>query len=341
MEETRRGTRAVRPSFRNRLNERLLAWRPAALALAIITALSLVVGGGYATVNHLQPAASASASIDSRPATTVSRSIDRPVLEGAKRVNIELSVDGETKTYNVPAISLAEALGEAGIVVGPFDEIDVPLSTIARNGLKVQITRQDSGTLTEEEITEFETIEQPDPTLLIGEEEVENEGQEGIRRTTYTIFTAGGQETKRVELASVVVQEAEDRVVRVGTREPAPGMAPIVAGEVPTADLPPISPGSAQDIARAMMADYGWDDGQFRCLHTLWQRESGWNYRAANPSSGAYGIPQALPGGKMASAGADWRTNPATQIKWGLGYIQGRYGSPCGALNHSYANNWY
>jgi murein DD-endopeptidase MepM/ murein hydrolase activator NlpD len=80
---------------------------------------------------------------------------------------------------------------------------------------------------------------------------------------------------------------------------------------------------------------------QYGCLVLLWNRESGWNYRANNPSSSAYGIPQALPGSKMASAGADWRTNPATQIRWGLGYIRARYGTPCGAWAHSQSSGWY
>lgn len=80
---------------------------------------------------------------------------------------------------------------------------------------------------------------------------------------------------------------------------------------------------------------------QYRCLVVLWNRESGWNPRADNPTSSAYGIPQALPGSKMASAGSDWRTNPITQVKWGLGYIAGRYGSPCNALGHSNSHGWY
>jgi hypothetical protein len=98
--------------------------------------------------------------------------------------------------------------------------------------------------------------------------------------------------------------------------------------------------GSPRDIARSMLAAYGWSD-QFSCLDALWARESGWDHYASNPSSGAYGIPQALPGSKMASAGADWQTNPATQIRWGLGYIRGSYGSPCGAWSHSQATGWY
>jgi hypothetical protein len=101
------------------------------------------------------------------------------------------------------------------------------------------------------------------------------------------------------------------------------------------------SPADAQATARSMLAGYGWGDDQFGCLVSLWKKESGWNYQAHNSSSGAHGIPQALPGSKMASAGADWASNPATQIAWGLGYISGRYGSPCGAWGHSQSVGWY
>ncbi|NUV27684.1 MULTISPECIES: lytic transglycosylase domain-containing protein [Streptomyces] len=80
---------------------------------------------------------------------------------------------------------------------------------------------------------------------------------------------------------------------------------------------------------------------QFQCFSNIVNHESTWNYRASNPSSGAYGLVQALPGSKMASAGADWQTNPATQIKWGLNYMDQRYGSPCGAWSFWQANNWY
>lgn len=86
---------------------------------------------------------------------------------------------------------------------------------------------------------------------------------------------------------------------------------------------------------------YGWEDKQFSCLTTLWTHESGWNHRAKNPSSGAYGIPQSLPANKMASAGEDWLTNPATQIEWGAKYIKLRYGTPCDAYAHFKLKNWY
>ena len=99
--------------------------------------------------------------------------------------------------------------------------------------------------------------------------------------------------------------------------------------------------GSPQEIAQQMLGDFGWGASEFGCLDSLWNRESGWDVHASNPSSGAYGIPQALPGSKMAEYGSDWESNPATQIEWGLHYIQARYGSPCGAWSHSQADGWY
>lgn len=105
------------------------------------------------------------------------------------------------------------------------------------------------------------------------------------------------------------------------------------------------------DTGRRMAAARGWVGAQFVCLQRLWSRESGWNplnVTGATPadvgahrSSRAYGIPQALPGWKMESAGIDWLTNPATQIRWGLGYIAARYGTPCNAYAHSNAFNFY
>jgi hypothetical protein len=94
-------------------------------------------------------------------------------------------------------------------------------------------------------------------------------------------------------------------------------------------------------IGCALMLQRGFPIKEFPCLEKLWTKESGWNHRSQNRSSGAYGIPQALPGTKMASAGSDWRTNPATQIKWGLGYVKGRYKSPCRAWGHFQSNGWY
>ena len=95
--------------------------------------------------------------------------------------------------------------------------------------------------------------------------------------------------------------------------------------------------------ARMLMPDYGFSESQWPCLDRLWIGESDWNYKAENSSSGAYGIPQSLPGRKMATVASDWRTNPVTQIKWGLDYIKRSYGSPCNALDfwNSRSPHWY
>ena len=95
-----------------------------------------------------------------------------------------------------------------------------------------------------------------------------------------------------------------------------------------------------REVGCALMIKAGFAIDQFPCLNKLWNKESNWRTTAANPS-GAYGIPQSKPGSKMASEGSDWRTNAATQIKWGLGYIEGRYGSPCKAWSHSQSSGWY
>lgn len=112
-----------------------------------------------------------------------------------------------------------------------------------------------------------------------------------------------------------------------------------VVSAAPAAGIP--DPGSAQAIAYDLLVSMGLGNDEYSCLVALWDRESHWNVYAYNASSGAYGIPQALPGNKMASAGSDWATSAKTQIIWGLGYIQARYGSPCGAWTHSEESGWY
>lgn len=114
------------------------------------------------------------------------------------------------------------------------------------------------------------------------------------------------------------------------------------ASQAPAAPAVAAQPqGNPQQMAESMLGSFGWSSSQFSCLQPLWNAESGWNVAASNSVSGAYGIPQALPGSKMASAGADWQTNAATQIRWGLGYIQSTYGSPCAAWSHEQAYGWY
>jgi hypothetical protein len=120
-----------------------------------------------------------------------------------------------------------------------------------------------------------------------------------------------------------------------------PAAQPVAAAQPSPSPSPtPAASGSPQQIAEAMLGSFGWSSSQFSCLDPLWAQESGWSVTAANPD-GAYGIPQALPGSKMASAGPDWQTDAGTQIRWGLDYIRATYGSPCGAWAHEQATGWY
>lgn len=168
-------------------------------------------------------------------------------------------------------------------------------------------------------------------------------GEQRAGEAPQTLAASGGYQLGAISRDNFTVTEKP--------KPPPPPPPPAVTAPTPEAALsapkaasaPPAvvaSPGSAQAYAAQAVAARGWGSGQFDCLVALWNKESGWRVNAYNPS-GAYGIPQALPGSKMASAGADWQTNPATQIEWGLGYITGRYGSPCGAWAHSQALNWY
>ncbi|MFG2228592.1 transglycosylase SLT domain-containing protein [Streptomyces sp. NPDC048723] len=115
-----------------------------------------------------------------------------------------------------------------------------------------------------------------------------------------------------------------------------------VASRSAARDAGDFAPQSSYTVAQVKaIAQQMVPAGQFQCFSNIINQESTWNYKAVNSSSGAYGLVQALPGSKMASAGADWRTNPATQIKWGLNYMEDRYGSPCGAWSFHQANGWY
>lgn len=147
----------------------------------------------------------------------------------------------------------------------------------------------------------------------------------------------------KVSVTSIAAPKPEPKV-ETPTNTPTTKTADTESTATATTNKTPsvkISPGSAKAEAANQLSAYGWGADQLSCLVSLWEKESNWNSTAENPSSGAYGIPQSLPGNKMASAGSDWRTNPATQIKWGLGYIKDRYKTPCGAWNHSIQVGWY
>jgi hypothetical protein len=162
------------------------------------------------------------------------------------------------------------------------------------------------------------------------------------RQTTYesaaakaAVAQAAAQKAAAAKAAAAKAAAAKAAAAKAAAQQAAQQQT---AAQQPAASAPS---GSPQQIAEQMLSQFGWSSGQFSCLQPLWALESGWNVYASNPGSGAYGIPQALPGSKMASAGPNWQSDAATQIRWGLTYIQGIYGSPCAAWSHEEADGWY
>ena len=159
---------------------------------------------------------------------------------------------------------------------------------------------------------------------------VVQKGENGLKVVTYKIKYQNGAEIEKTEISSEIVKEPVEKIVEVRTKQ-VTSRGGVATGSV----------AEYQAYAEKRCFDYGWSDGDFQALVKLWNKESRWNPYASNSSSGAYGIPQALPASKMATYGTDYLTNYKTQIEWGLSYIKSRYGTPTAAWNHSCNKGWY
>lgn len=231
---------------------------------------------------------------------------------------VRLQLYGAAVTVRTMARTVGDLLREKGVTLGANDTVSVPLTAPITTDMSIAVWRNGKQTVViEEEVTPpTETIR--DANRPTGFREVKEAGEPGQRKVTYEIEMRDGKEVSRKEIASIVMKEPKKRVEVVGTK----------------IDLPP---GSHQD----WMAAAGIPSEHWGIVNYLVQRESGWRVNARNASSGAYGLPQALPGRKMASAGADWETNPITQLKWMNGYVNGRYGGWQGAYEFWQRNHWY
>lgn len=260
--------------------------------------------------------------------STASRSavLGREHVRVSTLKTVQVAVDGAVLPVTTAAATVRDVLAGVGVELGEDDETSVPLDGAAVDGMLVVVSRGSTTATTVTETLPFETETIDEPALPQGYKHVRTAGRAGQAVTTYAVRTLDGTEVSRTVVSREVTREPRTEVVVVGTADPASVS---------------VDPGSARATGKALAAARGWGDDQFVCLDKLWTKESNWRWDAHNTSSGAYGIPQALPGNKMASAGADWQTNPSTQITWGLGYIAGRYGTPCDAWAHSMASGWY
>jgi resuscitation-promoting factor RpfB len=252
--------------------------------------------------------------------------LDRDPVRFSTVKQVNIAVDGSVLEFHTTQSTVRGLFSEAGIALADADVTSVPLDAAAVDGMVVMVSRDASSSRTVTEVLPFETETIEDPSLPEGYESIRTAGVAGEVKVTYAVKTVGGAVVERTEVGRKVTRKPVNEEVVVGTMD------------VATA---PVDPGSARALGQAMAAERGWGADEFSCLDQLWEKESGWRWNADNPSSSAYGIAQANPGSKMATVGSDWLTNPATQIEWGLGYISGRYGTPCGAWAHSVEIGWY
>ncbi len=240
--------------------------------------------------------------------------------------DVTVTADGQTLSLHAFG-TVDNALAEAGLTWDADDLLTPPAGTALSDQLAISLVRVDQQTVTRDSPIPFDTQNSSDPDSPQGKVTVVTKGIDGLLTETILQTLHDGAVADEVVTGQAVTAEPVTQVTTTGTKVP---------------ETPPVVPaGDAQQIAHDMLRQRGWGEDQFSCLVSLWNRESGWRTTAGNRHSGAYGIPQALPGSKMASAGPDWQTNPATQITWGLGYISGRYGTPCGAWSSFQSKGWY
>lgn len=246
---------------------------------------------------------------------------ERYVINRATPVTLILY--GSVTPVRTQVKTVGDLIKDKNIQTSPEDTITPSPETPLAADMQVVITRVGQQIQTVEEDIPAPQEFTDDPNLTQGQTVVREAGAPGKRIATYEIKVENGVEVSRTKIQEIVAVQPLRQLVARGTK--------IIIS----------NPSENVKLGERLAAGQGWTGEQWYCLYQLWQKESGWRTNAGNTSSGAYGIPQALPGSKMGSAGSDWLTNPATQITWGMGYIKGRYGAPCGAWAASQARGWY
>lgn len=289
--------------------------------------LKLVVNGVpvdvWTTATTVQ-AALAQLGYSSQDAVSVSRSTRLPLsptslsVQTAKQITLVRHGSSTSMVTTSPTVSaLLSQLALSPTTTWTSAPAVAPLEP----GMTLVLKSMKRSTTVVTQSVPFPTTTRTDSSVPKGVTEISTPGQPGTARVTYTLVYLDGHLSSRIATKTVTLTAPVTQVQTVGT-----------------ADVGPVTtPAGAQAYAATQLSKFGWGQDQMSCLVTMWNHESGWRYNAANPS-GAYGIPQALPGSKM---GPGWQDNPMVQIQWGLQYIKSRYGSPCGAWSFWQQGSWY
>lgn len=305
-----------------------------AAAIVMVVAAGIVsrnfyIGRGRGTTVNEYSAADLAGS-------SVSRSNNRADLRGADANTsyVTVKINGKSRFVLGDNFTDVKSVLDAGnITLEPEDSVTPALTTKVDESTVISISRADTQAETSETVIAFNTVKKETTSLPQGQQKVQTEGQEGVLQTTSMVTRSAGKVISSTVFAKYVKKAPVDKVILVGTGSAEEAAANTLGDTVPS--------GEKQKWAHDWLLANGYTEADFTAANFIINHESGWQTNATNPSSGAYGLPQALPGNKMASAGADWRTNYQTQFKWFVNYCNQRYGSITGAYAYWKANSNY
>lgn len=258
----------------------------------------------------------------------VSRSASRSMLHNGATSYINVVINGHHRTILGTNFTDVKSVLDAGdITLEPHDVVTPSLTTKVSESTVITINRAGAKLENSDDPIAFNVVKKETAALPKGTEKVQSEGANGVMETAKIVTRAKGKIVSSNIFASYIKKAPKDKVILVGTggSSAAIGLAASIGTTVPAGEM--------QQWAHDWLISNGYSEADFTATVFIISHESGWRVNAMNPS-GAYGLPQALPGGKMASAGADWATNYQTQLRWFWNYCNGRYGSIQGAYNH-------
>lgn len=305
--------------------------------VATVAAVGLLATGGIVSHNLY-------ATAEKSPAKQVTAYSVTDSIE-ASRGNAREALSGDTsyvtvkingKTRVVPGMHFTDVksvLDAGDITLDTEDTVSPSLDTKVNENTVIKIERAGASVEVSDTDIAFNTVKKETSSLPKGQEKVETEGEKGVMETTSLVTRSGDQVVSSNVFTSWVKKAPVDKVILVGTSTVSSPSAASLGTTTPAGEI--------QSWAHDYLISNGYSEADFTAANFIISHESGWSPTATNPSSGAYGLPQALPGSKMASAGADWQTNYQTQFKWFVNYCNGRYGSISGAYAYWQAHKSY
>ena len=307
---------------------------------ATVAAVGLLATGGfvshnlYATADASKEKPQSVSAYSVSDANEASRGNAREALKGNTSY-VTVKINGKTRVVPGTDFTDVKPVLDAGdITLDPEDTVSPALTTKVNEKTVITINRAGASVAVTDTAIPFNTVKKETSSLPKGQEKVETEGQEGVMETTNLVTKSGGKVVSSNMISSFVKKAPTDKVILVGTGSTTPSTAAATIGTT-------VPAGEMQQWAHDYLLSNGYTEEDFTATVYIISHESGWNVSATNPSSGAYGLPQALPGSKMVSAGADWATNYQTQLKWFWGYCAQRYGSIQGAYAYWLAHKSY